>query len=133
MTKLNRLIRLQKLNVEQQRLILQPLKNRIDKLEEEITHLHNLVQYEQTIAKESIEGAMAYGAFVKGVYNRTEQIQKFLKEANLKLNQEMQKLQDLVARQKIYEKIDHEEKVREKKKTEQQYQIDMDEKIFSHH
>lgn len=102
---LERLIRYQHTRVEQHRLALQPLKNRIEALEHEVSMIEQNIIGERQTALESIEGSMAFGHYVQTLNVRLEQVRKFLVEARLKLNQELEKLQDLAAQEKVYERV----------------------------
>jgi flagellar biosynthesis chaperone FliJ len=102
---LERLIRYQHTKVEQQRLALQPLKNHIEALEHEIAMIEQNIMDERQTALESIEGSIAFGHYVQTLNVRLEQVRKFLIEARLKLNQELEKLQGLAAQEKVYDKV----------------------------
>lgn len=132
MNKLDRLIRLQKLKVDQQRLFLQPLQQRVKALDHEVAMVHQHIKNEQAIALQSIEGTMAYGQYVQGMYLRLEKIQKFLKEAKLKLAQELERLQDMAARQKAYEKIQAQQRLALLCQQQKTFYLELEEKVPLH-
>ena len=130
MNSLMRLIKFQKKKIDEQRLFVGQVIERIERLEEEIVQLNKTLEYEQELASHSLEGTMMFPTYAKGVNLRKAKVLRYLQEVQTQLAQEQEKLQiqftELKKFEILYEtKREEERREREKKQVNAQDDMNM--------
>ena len=120
MNSLMRLIKFQKKKIDEQRLFVSQVMERIERLQAEIVQLNNTLQYEQELASHTLEGTMMFPTYAKGVHLRKSKVRRYLQEVEAQLAQEQEKLRLQFAELKKFEilhasKVEQERQEREKK------------------
>ena len=105
MKTLDRLIRYQKKKMDEQRLFVAQVTERVERLQAEIGQLDQNLKREGDLAMETIEGALTFPPYARGVSLRKKKVQRYLKEVQIQLEQEQKKLYVQFEELKRYEII----------------------------
>jgi len=103
MKSLSTLIKLQKTFVDQQRLVLAKLQERLDLIERAIIGLEAQKAHEQIITKKDPALAVTYGAYLKQALYQGRLLEKERQAAIVAVNAARDKLAELFEEQKRYE------------------------------
>jgi hypothetical protein len=103
MKSLSTLIKWQKTHVDEQRVILAKLQEKLDAVEQAIADLEQEKLQEQASAKKNPEKAVTYGAYVKEAIRRGEMLQKQRWAVEEAVTGARDKLTELFEEQKRYE------------------------------
>lgn len=120
MNSLMRLIKFQKKKIDEQRLFVVQVRERLERLQAEIVDINNTLGYEQELASHTLEGTMMFPTYAKGVNLRKAKVKRYLQEVQTQLAQEQEKLQLQFSELKKFEilfesKREHERLVKERK------------------
>lgn len=130
MNSLMRLIKFQKKKIDEQRLFVGQVMERVERLQAEIIQLNNTLQQEQELASHTLEGTMMFPTYAKGVNLRKSKVRRYLQEVETQLAQEQEKLRLQFAELKKFEilydsKLEQERQEREKKMISAQDDMNM--------
>ncbi|MGI4850376.1 MAG: hypothetical protein ACRYGR_00295 [Janthinobacterium lividum] len=125
-----RLIKFQKKKIDEQRLFVGQVMERVERLQAEIIQLNNTLQQEQELASHTLEGTMMFPTYAKGVNLRKSKVRRYLQEVETQLAQEQEKLRLQFAELKKFEilydsKLEQERQEREKKMISAQDDMNM--------
>ena len=126
MMDLKRLKRLHQQKIDEQKQSMASSIKRVNQLESEKSMMEQSVKDEKRAADASLEGAFSYAHYIEGMRERLDKIDRFLKEAYQKLEEEREKLRLLYADLKTLEITEAKHLALEKKKRETREQNELD-------
>lgn len=126
MKSLSTLIKLQKTVVDEQRQQLAKLQENLDRILMHIDQLEKLKLREQSAAKDPV-ARMTYGAFIKGVIDRSKVLEQERQIADQAVKKAQDKLAELFEEQKRYEIAEEQRLEKELREERRLETIELDE------